>query len=300
MFTPAYNKLCENGELHERVEQANKILESCRLCPHQCGVNRIEGELGVCKTGDEAIISSYGPHFGEEPPLVGLYGSGTIFFTSCNLKCVFCQNFEISHLVQGKPLSVERMADIMLRLQLMGCHNINFVTPTHCIPQILAATDIASQKGLKIPLVYNCGGYESVDILKLLDGVFDIYMPDIKYTDKEVSELLSNVKDYPSIVKLALKEMYHQVGDLILDENGIALRGMIVRHLVLPNNLAGTREAMRFIAREISQNTYVNIMAQYRPCHEADKYPEINRRPTVTEYRDAIQMAKNVGLTRLA
>lgn len=297
-FTPAYQKL-KTEVLNRKIEEAYALMNPCRLCPRECKVNRLEDELGVCSVGKNAVVSSYTPHFGEEPPLVGRGGSGTIFMAGCNLKCVFCQNYDISHLVHGQAVSVEKIAQFMLALQDRGCHNINFVTPTHVIPQILDSLKIAIEQGLNVPLVYNCGGYESINALKILDGVFDIYMPDIKYADEEVAQSLSKAKDYPSVVKNALIEMHKQVGDLVVDEDRIALRGMIVRHLVLPNELAGTDEVARFLAEEISENTYFNIMAQYRPCYQASEYPQINQSPTINEYQTAVKAARDKGLTRL-
>jgi len=298
-FITAYRKL-KSDEIDRKIEQAYALMNPCRLCPRECKVNRAEDELGLCRVGKDAVISSYGPHFGEEAPLVGRWGSGTIFMAGCNLKCIFCQNYDISHLLYGQAVSVEKIAQFMLALQERGCHNINFVTPTHVVPQILASLKIAIEGGLNVPLVYNCGGYESIEMLKILDGVFDIYMPDIKYADEEIAQHLSRAKNYPSVVKDALVEMHRQVGDLIVDESGIALRGMIIRHLVLPNGLAGTDEVARFLAEKISKNTYFNIMAQYRPCYQASEYPKINRRPTIDEYQAAVKAARNKGLTRLA
>ncbi|HIE51994.1 MAG TPA: radical SAM protein [Armatimonadetes bacterium] len=300
MFIPAYQRLQQSGELQRRVERALSLLRECRVCPRACGVNRLAGEKGTCRVGRQAMVSSFGPHFGEESPLVGYYGSGTIFLTYCNLRCVFCQNYDISHLGHGHPVAPEQLANMMLALQARGCHNINFVTPTHVVPQLLEAIVLAAERDLNVPLVYNCGGYESVETLRLLDGVFDIYMPDFKYTEATVAKRLSGAEDYPLIVKAALKEMHRQVGDLVVDERGIALRGMIVRHLVLPNNLAGTEEAMRFLAEELSPHTYVNVMAQYRPCYRALEFPEIARRPAREEFRAAVQAALNAGLHRLA
>lgn len=245
-------------------------------------------------------VSSYNPHFGEESPLVGTYGSGTIFITSCNLGCVFCQNYDISHLGRGYEVSFERFAQMMVELQNMGCHNINFVTPTHVVPQILEALPIAIRDGLSVPLVYNTGGYDLVETLQLLDGVFDIYMPDFKFSDNDVAAKLCRARDYPHVAMKAIKEMHRQVGDLVIDERGIAERGLIVRHLVMPNGLAGTRKVMKFLAKEISRNTYVNIMDQYRPCGLACKYPEINRQISFDEFEAARQIAQEEGITRLA
>jgi putative pyruvate formate lyase activating enzyme len=285
-------------ELEKRAEQAYKILENCTLCPRNCKVNRIEGELGYCQIDAEVHISSFNAHFGEEPPLVGYSGSGTIFFTSCNLGCIFCQNYDISQLRYGEAISIKKLADIMLALQKRGCHNINFVTPTHQIPQILKALVIAYKQGLDTPLVYNCGGYEPTEVLKLLDGIIDIYMPDAKYGDEEIAFQLSGIKNYPKVIKSALKEMHRQVGDLQIDKRGIATRGLLIRHLVLPNNQAGTAEIMKFIAQELSRDSYVNIMDQYRPCYKAHKYPHINRRITSEEFSQAIELAKKEGLHR--
>lgn len=298
VFEPAYIKLYQEGELKNRLEAASKILENCNLCPRKCEKNRLQGEKGTCEAGSLPMVSSYGPHYGEESCLVGRHGSGTIFMTRCNLLCLFCQNFDISHLGHGSEISIEEFAKIMVGLQKMGCHNINFVTPTHFVPQILTALPMAIENGLNVPLVYNCGGYESVETLKLLDGVFDIYMPDFKYAYGQVAQKFSKAKDYPERAKEAFKEMHRQVGDLIIDDNGIALRGLLVRHLILPQGLAGTREVMRFLANEISPHTFVNIMEQYRPCYKADDYPPLDRRITIPEFKEAINMAIEEGLHR--
>jgi len=298
-FIPSYRKLNSN-ELERKIEQAYSLMNPCRVCPRECQVNRAEDELGMCHVGKNAIVSSYGAHFGEESPLVGKGGSGTIFMAGCNLKCAFCQNYDISHSVEGFEVSTKELAQFMIALQSRGCHNINIVTPTHVVPQILKALKIAIGQGLNVPLVYNCGGYESIETLKNINGIFDIYMPDIKYADEEVSQRLSKAKNYPSIVKACLKEMHKQVGNLIVNKDGIALRGLIVRHLVLPNGLAGTNEIVSFISEEISKDTYLNIMAQYRPCYKANEYSQINRRITIDEYQAAVNAAKEEGLTRLA
>jgi len=255
--------------------------------------------VGVCKVGRLPKVSSYNPHFGEELPLVGMHGSGTIFITSCNLGCVFCQNYDISHLGEGYEISLERFAQMMIELQNMGCHNINFVTPTHVVPQILEALLIAVREGLKIPLVYNTGGYDLVETLELLEGVFDIYMPDFKFSDSEVAARLCKARDYPQVAMKAIKEMHRQVGDLVVDDRGIAERGLIVRHLIMPNGLAGTRKVMQFLVQKISSNTYVNIMDQYRPCGLAHKYSEINRRISCEEFENALQIAREEGIYRL-
>ena len=296
---PSYLKIHQDSSLQERIDRALAILENCRLCPRHCQVNRLEGELGACKTGRKAVVSSYSPHFGEEDPLVGRQGSGTIFMTHCNLGCVFCQNYEISHLSEGVQVSATDLAQIMLTLQRRGCHNINFVTPTHVVPQILEALQEAIEGGLKLPLVYNCGGYEEVDTLKLLAGIFDIYMPDFKFWDSEVAARFCSAPDYAEKAGAALKEMYQQVGDLTLDQEGIAQRGLLVRHLVMPEGLAGTREIMRFLAKEVSQDTYVNVMSQYRPCGEAHNFPELRRSITAGEFRQAVSMAQEEGIHRL-
>jgi putative pyruvate formate lyase activating enzyme len=259
---------------------------------------RLQGETGVCGVAENAMISSYGPHYGEERPLVGTGGSGTIFLAHCNLCCVFCQNYEISQEGEGQVVPVRRLAEMMLDLQRMGCHNINFVTPTHQVPQILRALPLAVERGLQVPLVYNCGGYESLETLRILDGVFDIYMPDFKYGDSEAAKRYSNAENYPEVAKAAFQEMHRQVGDLTLDRRGIARRGLLVRHLVLPNNLAGTGEVVRFLA-ELSEDTYVNIMAQYRPCYRAHEYPLLARRPTREELEGALRLARAAGLHRL-
>ena len=285
-------------ELKKRHQSALRLLEECRVCPRQCGVNRLQGEKGYCQLSSSLVISSSGPHFGEEPPLVGRRGSGTIFFTSCNLDCMFCQNYDISHLRHGEEVTPEELATIMLHLQQRGCHNINLVTPTPQTPQILQALYHAQQNGLHIPVVYNCGGYEPMEILKLLEGVVDIYMPDFKYSDEETAFKLSGIRRYPQVAKEALKEMHRQVGDLEIDSQGIAQRGLLIRHLVLPNNLAGTAGIVRFIAHELSPHSYVNIMDQYRPLFKAESYPPVNRSITGDEFQTAIDLARKEGLYR--
>lgn len=298
-FRPFYLETHARGEFPQRIERAFKILEKCTLCPRKCGVNRLKDELGICKAGYLPEVSSYSPHFGEESPLVGLHGSGTIFLTHCNLRCLFCQNYSISHLGDGQRVSFERLAGMMLELQRIGCHNINFVTPTHFVPQILKALSLAVEKGLRVPLVYNSGGYDSVETLKLLDGIFDIYMPDIKFSHSEAASEYCSAPDYPEIARLAVKEMHRQVGDLVLDERGTALRGLLVRHLVLPSGLAGTPEVMKFLATEISKNTYVNIMDQYFPCADISWNSSLGRRITLDEFNEAIAAARQEGLWRL-
>jgi len=299
-FEPCYLELSRSGELKRRAEEAHARLEECRVCPRECSTNRLLGTKGAaCRTGERAVVSSYHAHFGEESPLVGYHGSGTIFFSWCNLRCQFCQNYEISQLGQGWEVEPEEVALMMLHLQAQGCHNINFVSPTHVVPQILAALTLAAEKGLQIPLVYNTGGYDHLETLALLDGVIDIYMPDMKYSDEATARRLSKIKNYPEVNRQAVKEMHRQVGDLVLDEKGIAQRGLLVRHLVLPHGLAGTAQVVEFLAKEISASTYLNVMDQYRPCHKADQFPEISRRPTQAEIAEAVSLAREAGLTRL-
>jgi len=295
----AYLELCRSGKLAERVEVARALLETCRVCPRCCGTNRLDGDVGKCRTANEAMVSSYGPHFGEESPLVGKYGSGTIFFTNCNLRCLFCQNYSISQLGEGERVSKEELALMMLSLQARGCHNINLVSPTHVVPQILEALDIAVESGLHVPLVYNTGGYDSVETLSILDGIVDIYMPDMKYGDENIARELSGIENYPQVNKAAIREMHRQVGDLQTSQEGVAQRGLLVRHLVLPKGLAGTKDVVDFIAKEISANTYVNIMAQYHPCYKAHEIPSLAVRISKAELREAVELAHQAGLTRL-
>jgi len=296
---PRYRGALENGSLEKKINQAGKLMEACVLCPRNCRVNRLEGETGVCNTGQRAWISSFNAHFGEEAPLVGRNGSGTIFFTHCNLLCIFCQNFDISHEGHSQKVTDEQLAGVMLSLQKQGCHNINFVTPSHVVPQILSSVAIAARNGLTIPLVYNSGGYDSVETLKLLEGIIDIYMPDFKFWEADISRQACDAEDYPEIARKAFREMHRQVGDLVTDADGIAVRGVLVRHLVLPNDMAGTREVMRFIAAELSTNTYVNIMAQYRPCGRAAEMPELATRPSPDDWDSAVRAAKEEGILRL-
>jgi putative pyruvate formate lyase activating enzyme len=297
-FAPAYLALGEE-ELLRRAVRAEEIIRDCVLCPRNCLVDRTAGERGFCRILDRPVVSSHGPHFGEERPLVGRSGSGTIFFAGCNLGCIFCQNWTISHSLQGSEVSTGRLAGYMLELQGLGCHNVNLVTPTHQVPMILRALVEARGRGLRVPLVYNCGGYEQLETLKLLDGVVDIYMPDFKYSDPEPARKYSQAKDYPEVAKAAIKEMHRQVGDLALDGAGIALRGLLVRHLVLPGGLSGTRGVVDFLAREVSRDTYINIMDQYHPCYEAFHYPPLDRGITAGEFEEAVAMAKEAGLTRI-
>ena len=296
---PAYIQTVEKGLLGERVAAARRILQQCDLCPRRCGVDRLAGQTGVCKTADKAWISSFNPHFGEEAPLVGTRGSGTIFFTHCNLLCVFCQNYDISHLGVGRQAESEQLAAIMLELQHTGCHNINFVTPSHVVPQILEALEIAVEAGLRLPLVYNSGGYDRVSTLRLLDGIVDIYMPDFKFWDEKVAADACDAPDYPEVARRALIEMHRQVGDLLIDESGVARRGLLIRHLVLPGNLAGTRDVMRFVAGKVSADSYVNIMAQYRPCGRADEIEALGDFPSTSDYTEAVRAAQEEGIHRL-
>ena len=300
---PSYRALGESGELAERIEQAYMLLESCTLCPRRCGINRLNDERGFCRTGLLPVISSGGPHFGEEPPLVGRNGSGTIFVTHCNLACQFCQNYDISQCGQGEEVSCDKLADMMMSLQNQGCHNINLVTPTHIVPQILASLETAIQDGLHIPLVYNSGGYDSVDTLRLLDGIIDIYMPDAKYGSDEIASTLAHAQNYGAVMKAGIREMHRQVGDLVI-EKGIAVRGMIIRHLVLPDNLAGSDLVLPWIAQEISPDSYVNIMDQYHPSWHAGNADDVSlprslqRRIVPEEFRFAIRCALKSGLHR--
>ena len=300
-FEPAYIRSYRSGLLKERVVEARGRLGSCCLCPRRCKVDRTGyRQTGTCKTLEKAWVSSFHPHFGEEAPLVGRYGSGTIFFTHCNLLCNFCQNYDISHEGVGQEVSDAQLASMMFSLQQEGCHNINFVTPSHVVPMILSAVEMACARGLTIPLVYNSGGYDRVETLQMLDGVFDIYMPDFKFWDSGIAEMTCSAPDYPEVAGRSVQEMYRQVGDLVLDEKGVAQRGLLVRHLVLPDSLAGTREIMRFVSQEISSNTYVNIMSQYRPCGNLTGIKGLQRSVSRREFMDALSAAKAEGITRLA
>lgn len=303
---PSYLNLSKK-EVGLRIEKLFKILGNCEICPRKCHVNRLKSKRGFCKLGHEPVVSAYHPHFGEEKPLVGQYGSGTIFFTSCNLACVYCQNYEISQLRIGKEISSEKLAEMMIQLQNRGCHNINLVTPTPQVPQIIKALVIAIDEGLKLPLVYNTSTYDSVEILKLLDGIVDIYMPDAKYSDSKIALKYSNAPRYFKIMKTVIKEMHNQVGDLEISNSetqtpnipkGVAIKGLLVRHLVLPNNLAGSEKIFKFLAKEISPNTFLNIMDQYHPYFKAFEFPELSRRITTEGYQKAIRLAKKAGLKR--
>lgn len=298
MKHPSYLNLSKN-EWEEKVQKAKKLMEECRICPRSCGSARVaDKKTGFCRMGKNPVIFSSHPHFGEENCLVGISGSGTIFFTSCNLACVYCQNFDISQERRGEEITIQKLSAFMIRLERIGCHNINLVTPSIWIPQIINAVFLARIRGLSLPLVYNSGGYDSVSALKLLKGIIDIYMPDIKYADDKIGAKYSLVSDYWTQVRKAVKEMYQQVGDLVIDKRGLAKKGLLIRHLVLPNNIAGTEKAMEFLGKEISPETYVNIMTQYYPCHRAFQYPEINRRISDKELEEAYKFAQKYGLHR--
>lgn len=297
-YQPRYRKTHQSGRLQLKAREAAKRLSECTLCPRLCRVDRSSGETGYCSTAAQAVVASYHAHFGEEEPLVGTHGSGTIFFTHCNLLCNFCQNYDISHQGAGHEMTDAQLSDIMLSLQSSGCHNINLVTPSHVVPQILAALAIASEKGLNIPLVYNTGGYDRVETLKLLEAVVDIYMPDFKFWDSDIAEKTCQAPDYPEVAQAAFIEMHRQVGDLSIDENGLATSGLLVRHLVLPEGLANTKDVMTFIAKRISPQTYVNIMPQYRPCGRASDIASLNRSINQNEYAKAVKEAIQAGIKR--
>ncbi len=286
------------SELQDRAEELREKLESCDLCPLECGVNRLAGEKGRCGSGREMMVSSISSHFGEEKPLVGRSGSGTIFLSNCNLECVYCQNYELSQIGRGRKTTAGEVAEGMLELQSRGCHNVNWVSPTHFVPQLVEALVEARQDGLEIPVVYNTGGYDSVETLKLLDGIVDIYMPDMKYSDENNGLRYSGVPNYPEVNREAVKEMHGQVGDLKTDAAGIATGGLLIRHLVLPNGIAGSREVLEFIRDEISEDSYVNVMGQYRPMWKASESEEIERSVTQEEYRRATELARELGLVR--
>jgi putative pyruvate formate lyase activating enzyme len=297
---PRYLQSLRTGTLAERAVEARRHLSACDLCARRCGVDRMQGLAGAaCRTGALAVVGSYGAHFGEEAPLSGRFGSGTIFFAGCNMRCLYCQNWQLSWKTDGREVSAAELAEIMLRLQDEGCHNINLVSPSHVVAQILEALVIAAERGLRLPLVYNTGGYDSPQALALLDGVIDIYMPDIKYGDSDVARSYSKVRDYVEANDAALKEMHRQVGNLVLDDDGLAVQGLLVRHLVLPSDIAGSDRVLRFLAEEISTDTYLNIMAQYRPHYRAGEKPELDRRPTRQEVAQVFELARQYGLHRL-
>jgi putative pyruvate formate lyase activating enzyme len=300
-FEPAYLALHRTGELKARAEQALAQLEDCRVCPRDCGVNRLADKTAACKSGRYAMVSSHFPHMGEEDCLRGWRGSGTIFFGMCNLRCVFCQNYDISQAIKSPEVTPSQLADMMLELQVVGCHNINFVTPEHVVPQVLESLVIAVEAGLRLPIVYNTSAYDSMDSLRLLDGVVDIYMPDFKFWDERLSLRYLLAKDYPQAARRAIKEMHRQVGPLRFDKDGLAKRGVLVRHLVMPGEIAGTQQILQFLADEVSPDTYINVMDQYRPAGRvtADKFAAINRPTARHEYEQAVQIAGEVGLYRL-
>lgn len=299
MTRPGYLDLHGRGELAARAAGARARQSPCRVCPRHCGVDRAAGELGTCRVGAGALVAGHGAHHGEEAPLSGRHGSGAVFFAGCNLRCVFCQNYDISQMREGREVAAAELAGMMLELQAQGCHNINWVTPSHQVPQILDALVLAAGRGLGLPIAYNTSAYDDVDTLRLLDGVVDIYLPDFKYIDRDNAARYSEAPDYPTIARAALREMHRQVGDLVVDPSGIAVRGLLVRHLVLPGGLAGTNEAMRFLADELSRDTYVNIMDQYRPCFRAHEHPELSRRITAAELTEAVRAARECGLRRI-
>ena len=295
---PLYIEKLNVNDLKERAGALNDLFEECRICPNECMARRADGETGDCYSTDQVIISSVGPHFGEEPPLVGSMGSGTIFFTNCNLSCEFCQNYDISHLGIGNKVSIDDLAKSMLKLQQRGCHNINLVTPTHFTVQIVEALILATERGLELPIVYNCGGYESVETLKLLEDIVDIYMPDIKYSVDENALKFSGIQNYWEVVTEAIKEMHKQVGDLKISRRGIAQRGLLIRHLVLPSDIAGSKRVIDFVAEEISTDSYLNIMDQYHPSFNAFRFNKLNRRITPSEHKEVVDYAISKGLSK--
>lgn len=295
---PSYLEAYKNGGLNKVADEAFKILESCSICPRKCKVNRLKDEEGFCQTGFKPKVYSLMPHFGEEPAISGKLGSGTIFFSWCNMNCVYCQNYEFSQLGRGRQVGFEELGDFMLRLQDFGCHNINLVSPTHVMPQILKSLNAAIYKGLNIPLVYNTGGYELPEIIKLLDGIVDIYLPDMRYADSDMAVKYSNAKDYPKYNQASVKEMYGQVGNAEIGSDGVIKRGLIIRHLVLPNNTAGTDKIMEFISKELSKDTYISLMSQYTPYYNAEKFKEISRKLTSSEYEEAKKAMQKYGLNK--
>ncbi len=293
---PVYLESYNNGRLRDIIAQAFKMLESCRICPRNCKVNRLKDERGFCRIAIKPKVCSFLPHHGEEPSISGTRGSGTIFFSGCNMSCVYCQNYEFSQLDEGRDVDFEKLADFMLELQNMGCHNINLVTPTHVMPQILKTLGLAIPKGLKIPIVYNTGGYELPEMLRLLDGIIDIYLADMRYVDNEMAIQYSLAPDYHQFNQAALKEMHRQVGVAKIDDEGIIRRGLIIRHLVLPNNISGAGKIMKFIAQELSKDTYISLMSQYLPCYKANQFKDISRRITYQEYENAKSAMEKYGL----
>lgn len=298
-YAPAYLKAYEDGTLQRKSDMAQQMLINCSLCPRRCKVDRTRDEVGFCETGHLAKVANFNAHFGEEAPLVGQNGSGTIFFSHCNLRCIFCQNYEISHQGSGQKVTSGSLAEIMLHLQHIGCHNINLVTPSHVVPQILAALLTAAENGLDLPIVYNTSAYDRVETLKLLDGVVDIYMPDFKFWDPLVAESYCAAKDYPEVAQRSILEMYRQVGDLFIETDGITLKGLLVRHLIIPHKLSETIKIMTFIAEKISTDTYLNLMSHYRPCGPAKRLAELNTTIDLQEYQHAVEVAGKLNLVRL-
>jgi len=297
MSYPAYLESAKNGKLNSLIEEAYKLLESCTICPRRCKVNRLKNEKGFCNTGINPKVCSFLPHHGEEPPISGYNGSGTIFFSQCNMACAYCQNYEFSQMEEGREVELEELADFMLQLQKLNCHNLNLVTPTHVMPQILKALSLAIVNGFKLPIVYNTGGYELAQILKLLEGIVDIYLPDMRYAEAAASLKYSSAPDYPKYNQEALKEMHRQVGIAQINKSGVIEKGLIIRHLVLPNNISGTDKVMRFIAQELSKDTYISLMSQYYPCFKAGEFPELSRRITQEEYQEAQKAMESHGLS---
>lgn len=297
-FEPRYLQTHESGALADKVQRALEMLRSCRVCPRDCNVNRLDDEFAVCHSGRYARVASCFPHFGEEDCLRGWRGLGTIFFSMCNLRCAFCQNWDISQVKSGPEVPPDRLASLMLELQEMGCHNINFVTPEHVVPQVVEALPIAIEKGLRLPIVYNTSAFDSPESLEILDGLVDVYMPDFKYWDPEMARRYVKAVKYPEVARHSIKEMHRQVGDLVLDGDGLAVRGLLVRHLVMPGLTAGTRQIMRFLVNEVSPDVYVNVMAQYHPAGKSEKYPEIDRPTSSAEHAEAVRMAREEGVHR--
>jgi len=293
---PIYLNSLHNSNLDKKIEEAYNLLKECQICPRKCRVNRLNNEKGFCRVGLEPVVCSYMPHHGEEPPISGTKGSGAIFFSYCNLKCVYCQNYQFSQEEEGQETSPEELSGFMLNLQKLGCHNINLVTPTHCMPQILKALKTAAEKGLNIPLVYNTSGYELPEVIKLLDGIVDIYLTDMRYADNKNSIKYSQASDYPSYNQKAVKEMYRQVGEAQFNSNGVMKKGLVIRHLVLPQDICGSDKIMRFISEEVSKKVFISLMSQYQPYYQAYKYKEISRRINENEYQRAIDCLNKYGL----
>lgn len=298
-FTPAYKNMDSDHAWDERIDKAWEIMKQCTLCPRRCRVDRTRGDLGFCRAPESLVVASYQPHFGEERPLTGQRGSGTIFFSNCNLRCVFCQNWPIAHEGRGREVTEEALATMMLRLQRQGCHNINLVTPTHVMPHILKAVRLASHQGLRLPLVYNTGGYERPEILSLLDGIVDIYMPDLKFMDSKPAGEFLGAEDYPEMARASIQTMYQQVGPLQINRQGLATRGLMIRHLVMPNRLSNAKAFAEWVATTLSPEVYVNIMAQYRVEFRAFEFPSLSRAITPEEFIEAIEWAKAAGLNQL-